>query len=198
MDVDASGAAFDPVLHFEKGGHGVLRKDGFWRKRPGGGPKPAKSDSTQALLDRITALEAQLSAPRGDAKLAGELRKAQEELATLKAPAPVFVPPTGPAPRLVPYIGLVKALADCHIGQYRHTGDVFQVEMPALWTDDPFVPVVITGHTEEGKPITEANPMAPPQIDFRFRTSTADMPSVPSYKAARVEALTQELRQERA
>lgn len=187
-DQDASGAAFDPALHFVKDGQGVLRKDGLWRKRPGG-KKPQKNP----LLERIEQLEAALKVrdERPDAKLAAELRMAKEDLAKLKAPVP-FVPVTGPGPKQIPYRGLVRALADCYIGAYHRQGEVFHVNVPALWSDDPYEAVTATGTNEIGQPIVEPA-LDAVRIDQHFRPRSQDLTN-PSFLAEEIKTLSEALR----
>ncbi|MDB6107843.1 MAG: hypothetical protein JWO52_7842 [Gammaproteobacteria bacterium] len=89
---------------------------------------------------------------------------------------------TGPKVETKPYRGWAKALQKCQVshpgekpGQIavhvHEEGEVFGIDVEALWTDDPYVAVTITGYEdqEQMKPITVANKDAPPQADFRFR-----------------------------
>ncbi len=75
---------------------------------------------------------------------------------------------------LVPYKGLVKATVLCCIGTQRQQGEVFEVDVPALWTDDPYEPVIVTGYLEDGiTPVTEPNPAAPTPLSFRDRKAVS-------------------------
>lgn len=102
-----------------------------------------------------------------------ELMKAIADLAASSRPvdklAGYF---NGPCPPLEPYEGYVEATADCVYGHRRAQGEVFQVKVKALWTDDPYVAVEIIGTREDGAPITRPSKDAPTPIDFRFRKPT--------------------------
>ena len=133
----------------------------------------AEYQSREKLISELEATKARLAAldqpvDAREAALMRQLDEAKAELAQAK-PAAETSFPAGAAPKLVPYKGLAKASEDCFVTQIQHEGDVFEVDVSALWTDDPFVAVVIVGYQESGKPITEPNKAAPAQIDFRFR-----------------------------
>jgi hypothetical protein len=123
----------------------------------------------QEQLDAANARIAQLqSAP--DPKIEAQLEAAKAELARLQKPQPA---PTGRA-TASPYKGTVQATEDCHVGGFYREGpkdgkpgEVFEVDLPALWSDDPFVAVKISGYHESGQPITE--PLGIARADFRFR-----------------------------
>lgn len=132
------------------------------------------------LMARLEAVEAKPLSAIDQRRLAD----AEAELAQLKRGVSLSAP-QGPAPKLIPYKGSVQAMVDCHIGgAFRHgpddanrnrpslgktQGDVFYVEVGALWSDDPYVPVMVVRTRDDGMPETKPNPDAPPQIDFRFR-----------------------------
>lgn len=133
------------------------------------------NELNETLMARVEALEAKASAPTlsvQEAILQRELQLAYAELkdkSDLLERARSRPGQTGPDLPLVPYSGMVLVTAKCCIDHLREEGEVFHVSMPALYTDDPFVPVVITGSYEDGRPKTEPNPDAPVPIDFRFR-----------------------------
>jgi hypothetical protein len=119
----------------------------------------------KALAERVEKLEANQIPPVSEAALRKELAEARELLAArtvapLKATAEV---------KLVRYAGLVQATADCCMEHRHAAGEVFEVDVPALWTDDPYMPVIVTGYTDDGTPKTQPNAQAPTPIDFRFR-----------------------------
>lgn len=129
----------------------------------------------QEQLEAAHALIAEMKQPRNDAAHAATERRLSEALAELAAlgKPQVSGAPTG-ALQMVPYKGSVQATEDCHIGgAYRKgpfegdPGDVFTIEVVALWTDDPYVPVNVTGYTETGRPIVERSKVH--RADFRFR-----------------------------
>lgn len=88
---------------------------------------------------------------------------------------------TGPKPETHPYRGFVQALDRCQVnhpnpdgsaGVHVHEkGEVFEIDVEALWTDDPYMPVIVKGYEDQAqtKPIVTARLDAPPQVDFRFR-----------------------------
>lgn len=121
-----------------------------------------------------------------------EILKALKELKESNAriaPAPAFY--TGKPIKTEPYRGYVKALSMCqmtHMGpggkpevHVHQEGAVFQVDVDALWSDDPYVPVEITGYEDDAqsKPITKEHSTAT-QADFRFRRQVEleDKPSL--------------------
>lgn len=119
----------------------------------------------KALAERVERLEANQTPPGSEAALRKELAEARELLASRSVAPLAKVPDV----KHVPYSGFVQASADCCIGHRRDAGEVFEVDVPALWTDDPYTPVVVTGYTDDGMPKTEPNRAAPTPIDFRFR-----------------------------
>lgn len=142
----------------------------------------AKLEERDSIIaDLARRLEALENAPKLTSSEQARLAAAEAELARLH-PGANAVLAGGPAPKLIPYNGLVQAKADCHVGgAYRYGpsvdrkyGDVFPVSVSALWSDDPFVAVIVTGTRDDGTPITEPNPLAPPPIDFRFRPRGLD------------------------
>lgn len=115
-------------------------------------------------------------------ELADELTKSREMNARLLArvealEATPAAAPSRPAVKLVPYAGLVIATKPCCIGTRRDEGEIFEIEVDALWDDDPYMAVVITEQRPDGKGgidvITGPNPNAPTPIDFRFRKTVS-------------------------
>ena len=140
-------------------------------------PRKAKSPSKADLLNRLAVLEAafaaQATAPKPVAPSA--LEAAQAELAAMHPRAALaFEAPKGPRPVPVPYKGLVRAKEKCAIGCWHDKDEVFEVDLPALWTDDPFEPVrevsrsMPTEQFPAGKPIYETRTDVA-IIDWRFR-----------------------------
>jgi hypothetical protein len=172
---DKAGVAFDPEIHFVKDGKGVLTKEGLWRKRSG----TKKPGGENSLLARLEALEK--AAASKDARIAEleaanvKIQEAAQDLG--KAQVADLTPPPGEA-RLIPYKGAVKAIFECFVGQFYKAGSVFFVDVPVLWTDDPYVPVLVTGQNEDGEHLTEANPLAPTPVDYRFRLRSHDVLSM--------------------
>ena len=119
----------------------------------------------KALAERVDALEAKQTPPINVATLQRELAEAHALLAARSVQPLAKVPDV----KLVPYSGMVKATADCCIEHRYETGAVFHIDVPALWTDDPYVAVIVTGYADDGTPKTEPNHDAPTPIDFRFR-----------------------------
>ena len=131
----------------------------------------------QEQLEAVQAENARLKQgnPAQDAVTAKQLAEAQAELAALHRARPT-APLTGVAPKLVRYEGFAQATEDCHIGgQFRNgpkdgaPGDVFRIDVPALWSDDPYRAVTVRISDETNQPIVTPNPDAPTPIDFRFR-----------------------------
>jgi hypothetical protein len=143
-------------------------------KKKGGRPKGS------GLAQKLKELQAQIEALKGppaNPLVGGSVEELQKLHPQAAQP---LVKPVGPKPALIPYKGWVKAKESCvyntphpltgsRIGSLYERGDVFEVDVTALWTDDPFEAVVVTGAKEDGTPITEPNPDAPIPIDFRFR-----------------------------
>lgn len=142
------------------------------------------------LADRLAAAEARASAAEGErdelkASKAEELAVAQAELARLRPnAAAVLMPVAGSRPQLIPYKGMVRAKEPCVYDHKYEEGDIFGVDVAALWSDDPYVAIIVTGHLESGKPITEVNPLAPRPVDFRFRPKTHDVLNDPAPRRA--------------
>jgi hypothetical protein len=155
-------------------------------KKRGGRPKKPAVDVTQ--------LSNQLAEAMALIKRQGETIQALSQVKAGPGPSPAAPPPDlrlveaqaeidrlrrqipdGGSDRLIPYEGMVQATEPCAYGCLHSTGDVFHVKVPALWTDDPYRPVVVKGLKEDGKPITEANPLAPEPVDFRLRSRTGDV-----------------------
>lgn len=141
----------------------------------------AKSNALVEEQGRVIAeLQARPAATADPVQL--EILKALADLKNSTArqvPATAFY--TGPRVETHPYRGYVKAIQKCQLnhpnpdgtaGVHVHEeGDVFEVDVEALWTDDPYVPVIVKGYEdqEQKKPITTPRLDAPPQVDFRFR-----------------------------
>jgi len=138
----------------------------------------------QAALDKANAdlVAARAEIDKPNPLLQAELERTQLELAKLKPAA--AGKPVGEMPKKVPYKGMVQATEDCNYEGYRNgpkfyndkdgkrvnvsDGDIFAVDVPALWSDDPYVPVLLK-MTEAGQKYSVPNPDAPVRIDFRFR-----------------------------
>lgn len=137
------------------------------------------------LSERLDALEAKAAAPtlsvqeaileRELANANAELKEKREALERARSRPGI----SGPDVELIPYSGYVQATAPCCIDHRRDAGEVFHVNVPALWTDDPYVAVNIVGAFETGAPKTEPNLAAPTPINFRFRkvVSAAEDPT---------------------
>lgn len=140
----------------------------------------AEKARNDALEARLAALEQKAEAPVS-AVAQRELESAQAELAMRRSAAPA----RGPMPTLIPYEGWVQATEPCHIGgAYREKDDVFLVSMPALWTDDPFMPVNRRISSETNQPVVTPNSEAPTRIDFRFRLSGRQDTDIPALRAS--------------
>jgi len=127
------------------------------------------------LSERLDALEAKVAAPtlsvqeaileRELANANAELKEKREALERARSR-----PGAGPDVPLIPYCGMAKATAKCYAGGgIQEVGSVFQIDLPALYTDDPFVAVNVVGNYDDGSPRTEPNLSAPVPINFRFR-----------------------------
>jgi hypothetical protein len=118
------------------------------------------------------------------AQLQEHIEKQDAEMAAMKAaalaPPPVVVAVAQPLQQVlpgqvslsvvrVPYVGMVRATVECHIDALRKVGDVFHVTVPALWSDDPYEAVTVVRLDDNGKPVTEPNQLAPPQLSARLR-----------------------------
>jgi hypothetical protein len=136
-------------------------------------------EQNDVLTKRLAELEAEnVNKPKLEAALA--------ELAALKKPQATGV--AQGSQKLVPYRGKAQALEDCHIGgAYRNgpkegkPGDVFDIDVPALWTDDPYVPVNVR-YSEMNEPIVERIDF--PRVDFRFRTQGAQSTQIEPLRAS--------------
>ena len=133
------------------------------------------------LLEKLEAANTQIaamSAPDPATQL--QLKAALKELDSLRRPAPPTI--LGDRPKPVPYRGKVQATEDCHFGGVYHKGpfegapgEVFDVDVACLWSDDPYRPVNVRHSDETDQLIVEPNPQAV-RIDFRFRPKgTADV-----------------------
>ncbi|SRR5579884_2243591 len=150
----------------------------------------AEKEPTRAeLAEQLAMLEARVKAAEQerDTLKAGrdaELNKALAELQSLRPNAAAAVSAPQGRPQKVPYKGMVQAKEPCVYDRKYETGDVFAVDLPALWSDDPFVPVVVTGYSDTGKPLTEPNTLAPPAVDFRFRPKSHEVLNDPTPRRA--------------
>jgi hypothetical protein len=109
----------------------------------------------QKLEERLARLEAAFAANQetDEQRKVREKRLAEAEaelMALRPAASQPYQPPTGKRPDFKPYKGWVRALVDCtydgyrfgpHPDQGRTYGDVFEIDVPTLWSDDPFEPV---------------------------------------------------------
>jgi hypothetical protein len=141
----------------------------------------AQKEQNAALETRLAALEQ--AKPADNAIVQLETLKALQDLRQSIEQGRIRSSPkfyTGPEPDKVPYEGSVQATVECHYGHFHKAGDVFQVKVPALWSDDPYVAVIVTGTRDDGTPITMPNKDAPVPIDFRFRrvVSAAEDPTL--------------------
>lgn len=153
------------------------------RKKNHGGRPPGPSRETllaqnKALEERLAKLEAAVAAkPEAMSQSdVAQLAAAIKELTDLhpKAAQPISMP-SGPKPKFVPYKGLVRAKVDCAIGTFRRGPDpskgiaaeVFAVDVPVLWSDDPFEPVrqIDTNDAEPRYAVRDDVPV----IDYRWR-----------------------------
>lgn len=150
----------------------------------------AEKEPTRAeLAEALAAAEARATVAESErdelkASKAAELAQAQAELAKLRPNAGQALAPVTGRAQLIPYKGMVRAKEPCVYEHKHEEGDVFAVDVKALWSDDPFIPVVVTGHSESGKPLTEANPLAPPPVDFRFRPKSHEVLNDPTPRRA--------------
>lgn len=124
-------------------------------------------------------------------EMAAAMRDLQESRPQMLAPPDM---PPGPVPtRLVPYKGLVRALRDCEYGgqirggpgstnaaigldrvtrlggdqSVRPDGEVFEVDLPQLWSDDPFIPVTAR-KLEDGRTVYHPH-LTAHVLDARWR-----------------------------
>ncbi len=148
--------------------------------RPQGSSRAQLLAKNQALEERLVRLEAAFSArPTGLTEQdAARLAAAIADLATLRPQAAQDLgKPPGPRPALVRYRGAVQATEDCAYDGYhfgpnsdkgRPEGDVFEVDVPTLWSDDPYVPVALSGTRDDGSP-RYVRRTDVPIVDFRWR-----------------------------
>lgn len=123
---------FDPKKHVIENGVG-FRKDGRPKKKPG-----RKRRDPDAEIAALKTRLAELEKPK---ELNPIAKAAAEELPRLRPPSPEGDPSVMPEP----YRGRVKALQQCYFGGLHDPGEVFYVEVEALWSDDPYVPVTESG-----------------------------------------------------
>lgn len=123
-----------------------------------------------ALETRLARLEAAFNAqaaPTFSELDLARLKAAKEELEALRPGASRSLAlPAGPAPKLEPYKGLVRALDKCAYDHMYEPGEVFFVDVPALWTDDPYEPVRPVGTELEPRYERRTDVSV---VDFRFR-----------------------------
>lgn len=156
--------------------------------------EPTRAELQQKLVEKdaaVAAMEARLKAleerPAAAPVLSPQdlalLNAARLELQELRPGASRAIErPRGPAPKLERFAGTVRARTDCFYGGYHKKGELFEVDVATLWSDDPYEPVKVDAHEEE---ITDENGqsigsnriidkvtrrMDVPVIDFRFRT----------------------------
>lgn len=136
---------------------------------------------SNALLKEQAAVIAELRAkPDTSSEVQLQILQALKDLkASARPQASAFY--TGPKISTIPYRGWVKALQACQVnhpnadgspGVHVHQeGDVFEIDVPSLWTDDPYMAVIITGYEDQAqlKPITVKNEDAPTPANFQFR-----------------------------
>lgn len=144
----------------------------------------AQSQALNArMLERLDALEAKQAPPMVSLEeevLRRELAVANAELAQKRQLLErVQTRAATPDVQLVPYAGLVQADVACCMERKYEKGEVFYVEVTALWTDDPYHAVIIQGERDDGTPRVLPNPDAPQPINFRFRkvVSAAEDPT---------------------
>lgn len=157
-------------------------------KKKGGRPKgPSRLSVELAEANaRLAKLEAAFAAkpvpnPEEDEVQARRLREAEAELEALRPRASrPTVRLSGPEPKHVPYQGLVRAKVDCAVGCFHEGpnldkgkvhGDVFSVDVPVLWSDDPYEPVRVSGTREDGTQICEIRTDVA-IVDWRWRQLT--------------------------
>lgn len=126
-----------------------------------------------AMEARLARLEAAFAAKAEPATFSeidlARLKAAREELEALRPGASKpWTPPQGPPPKFVPYQGLARARVKCATEHFHEPGEVFAVDLPVLWSDDPF------------EPVEEINGEYVPRTDvvivsYRFRARAADM-----------------------
>lgn len=157
------------------------------RGKPGRKAGPTNAQLLAALEEsnkRVASLEQAMVAQKATAPSEGsnaELIRALQELRDARPAAGMALNlPKGPQPRYVPYQGLVRAKVDCAYGGYRRgpdqsrgiVADIFTIDQPVLWSDDPFEPVEVIskGIMPDGTEITEIKVRTDvPIIDFRWR-----------------------------
>jgi hypothetical protein len=135
--------------------------------------KDALERSNQLAADNAAALQEAKTTIEAQGKVIDDLIAARETAATAASAPPKVVPQ--PGLQAIPYAGHVKVKEPCFIADtLRQPGDVFYHEVPALWEDDPFEPVVLKGTTDDGKHVTEPHPEAPKPLPFKLRPRSAD------------------------
>lgn len=172
-ELDRAGTAFDPVIHYARDGKGILTKEGLWRRRPGGAPKQPdlsalleRLDRQQREIDRLNAAYSPNTAPTSADF--SRLQATIEELGNMHPNASRKLARPPGTPNFVPYRGLVRAKEKCATDGFHEPGDIFSVDVPCLWSDDPFEPIVMDGD------VAIPNPGAPDPVDFRFRQRVDD------------------------
>jgi hypothetical protein len=105
------------------------------------------------------------------------LAEQAEAIAALKdVQAKQVQTPAQPTPRpgiqARPYKGTVRAKVGCFVGDsLRAEGEVFHHEVNALWSDDPFEPVLATTD-QRGEVFHQPHPEAPEPLPFHLRPRT--------------------------
>jgi hypothetical protein len=133
----------------------------------------------EALAERLAKLEAAFAAKpaQPDPEMARRLREAEAELEALRPGASrATAPLRGVPPKFVPYKGTVRARTDCVIGSYQYGPDnkmgqpvsIFEVDVPVLWSDDPYEPVTVTVHEDGAKTAVPRTDVA--VVNARWRT----------------------------
>ena len=141
--------------------------------------EPTKRDLLEALteaLEKSNALLVEQGATLARTNLlVAEQAKAIEELRAREAPPlPSQIIPQ-PGPQKIPYAGLVRSKEACWIGHLRSAGEIFHHEVPCLWSDDPFEPVMQTGSDSDGNPTVVPHTDAPTPLPFHLRPRTVDV-----------------------
>jgi hypothetical protein len=106
------------------------------------------------------------------------LAEAEAELVALRPDASrAYQPPSGPAPKLIPYKGWVRARVDCAYDAYYKPGDIFEVELQTLWSDDPWE--AVSPRWDEGGALIEVKVRTDVHpVDRRFRQRAPDFGSI--------------------
>ena len=156
------------------------------------GEDPDTKEQLANALAQIEEMKRRQPAPQApeDASMKARLADALRELDALRAERTVRPPTTdakGTKVKPRPYRGHVQAVETCWAGHPvkgpRQEGDVFEVDLPALYNDDPFVPVVVIGTTESGRPIVKPHAEAV-VADFLDRPQVRVSTDLPPLRAS--------------